>query len=182
MVDVKNASIVADIVDEYQELVTKEINCHFDKNDLIFEYMGDGILVLIKQQQRNINDNFISLKDRLINCISMSIKIKEIVSSFLKLKSENLVNVTIDFGIGISAGYILERPKVKRKSNIYIGSSINRSVKIGDAQDKSKGNIGIDIEPLDNLELEYNHNKISATSLDRVKYININEYEKFNKN
>ena len=182
MVDNKNVHIVADIIEDYQELVTNEINNFFDKTQITFEYMGDGILVLLKDEIRSTDNDDLSIKEKINKSINMSIKIKDNVNKFLEQKSESLTNVIIDFGIGLSAGEILERSKKTRNRSIYVSSAINSSVKIGDSQDKSKGNIGIDIKVLDKLALHYNKKNIKTTSLERVEYISMNEYEKLKKN
>ena len=170
MVDTKLLNNVVEIISEYQSLVTQKIKETFIKDDIIeINYMGDGIIVFIAQPNQNYSQEI-----QLIRCLFLAKDLKHSLKSFLHQKKKKFLNVDkIDFGIGISQGDIYM--DFSKGKNLYIGAALNHAVKIGDAQRTEKKNIGVEKHVFEKLNIPYEKEMQTSTSLENVSYIMIDD-------
>lgn len=171
MVDSKNLINVIEIVDGYQKLVTEKIKSEFTETDIItIEYMGDGIIVILANPYYDK-----TIPKSLIKCINLAIELKRSIKSYLKnMKMQYSMMEKVDFGIGISQGemYI----KLGTEKNSYIGAALNHAVKIGDVQDQTKHNIGIEQHVFEQLGIVDNIKRVlKSTNLEKVPYIMLDD-------
>jgi len=148
IVEEKILNNIAQIIYNYQNAITKTINQLYDKDDIAaIEYMGDGVMIIIKQQ---VDRNYQNIDIAFANNIYKSAKtIKNVVQNILKLEKEKYTNLDrIDFGMAISHSTIYQKNIIDDdKSNsrkMFFGVSLNRAAKIGNKMNSNKNHIGID--------------------------------------
>jgi len=147
IVEEKILKNIADLIYSYQEVVVKEIKKDFDNTEIAaIEYMGDGILIILKELNNEIRKNN---SDFFLKIYNNSKKIKSMVFEILELKKKEYTNLnSLDFGIGISASDIYQKNVFNKNTNkeraLFFGTSLNRAAKIGDVMNVKKKHIGID--------------------------------------
>ncbi len=165
IVEEKVLENIADIIYDYQELVTEKINKIFDKSTVsTIEYMGDGILVILNSENilEDLNDstNKLTISNLLCMEIYKASKIlKDSLSDFLQNKKEQYTGLEkLDFGVGISCSKIFQKYNKKDKRKIFFGTSLNRAAKIGDSMNEKYNNVAIDKEMYDEYLLDILNN------------------------
>lgn len=147
IVEEKILKNIADLIYSYQEVVISEVKENFDDTEIAaIEYMGDGILIILKELNNEISNKNSSF---ILKVYNNSKKIKRVVFDILELKKKEYTNLnSLDFGIGISASVIYQKNIFNKKTNkdrtLFFGTSLNRAAKIGDVMNVNKRHIGID--------------------------------------
>lgn len=149
IVEEKVLENIAQIIYNYQEAITNQINQIYNDEDVaVIEYMGDGVMIIIKQneKEKNINDtNTVSFAHEIYK---NAILIKNTVLEILKVEKEKYSDLDIiDFGMAISYSLIYQKNIISEKKihrKMFFGTSLNRATKIGNAMDAKKNHIGID--------------------------------------
>jgi len=161
IVEEKVLSNIADIIYDYQELVTKKINKIFNKKTIsTIEYMGDGILVILNNSlvSKNLSNSYKNSTTSDVICIEIykaSKILKDDLSEFLKNKKEQYTGLEkLDFGIGISCSKIFQKYHKKDERKIFFGTSLNRAAKIGDSMNEKYNNVAIDKKMYDEYLLD----------------------------
>jgi hypothetical protein len=158
IVEEKVLENIANIIYDYQELVTKKINEIFEKSTIsTIEYMGDGIMVVLNNShasESRIVDS-ISSDSFCLEIYEASKTLKSSLSEFLQNKKEQYMGLEkLDFGIGISCSKIFQKYHKKDNRKIFFGTSLNRAAKIGDSMNEKYNNIAIDKKMYDEYLLD----------------------------
>ncbi|ADV45876.1 hypothetical protein [Nitratifractor salsuginis] len=151
LVDDEILKKIAEIIYDYQNLINFEVNKYFNKETIsAIEYMGDGIMIIIKNNDVSAN---ISAKSYLHNPFCFKIyeagKIfRDSLDNFLQCQKEDYKKYIglkiLDFGIGLSYSKIFKKIHKRDNRNMFFGSSLNRAVKIGDSINKKYNHLAID--------------------------------------
>ena len=181
LVEDKPLKNIAKIIYKYQVNIATKINKLFFSNKIMtIEYMGDGILVIIKEDSNMIDNNSAIRKNNFeLKLYDSADVLREYMVSFItkvQKKYKSIISLDkLDFGMGISCSNIYYYNSADSRK-VFFGTSLNRAAKIGDAVNKDKNNFGIDLQLFEKIE---NCKSIKAnatytrTNLGRVEYVHL---------
>jgi len=144
------------------------------------EYMGDGILVIIKDYSKK-TDNYSAIKEGNfeLKLYDSADVLREYMVSFITKVQKNHKSIIsldkLDFGMGISYSNIYYHESEDSRK-VFFGTCLNRAAKIGDAMNKDKNNIGIDLqlfEKIENCKSIKANASYTRTNLGRVEYVHL---------
>ncbi len=150
IVEEKILENIAEIIYDYQEVITQKIKNLFSSDEIAtIEYMGDGVLIVLNRDQK---DNNLENNDHHVFALALYQNAKvlsSILDNFLETKKQRYPSLEkIDFGIGLSCSKIYQRNVYNennlKKREMFFGTCLNRAAKIGDSMSKDYNNIGID--------------------------------------
>ncbi len=179
LVEDKPLKNIAEIIYEYQVNIATKINkLFFSDKIMTIEYMGDGILVIIKDNSNMIDNNSGIRKNSFeLKLYDSADVLKQYMVSFIsKVQNEyeSMMSLDkLDFGMGISCSNIYYH-EAGDSRKVFFGTSLNRAAKIGDAVNKDKNNIGIDLqlfEKIENCKSIKTNTTYTRTNLGRVEYV-----------
>lgn len=158
LVEEKVLENIANIIYDYQNLVTVKVNKTFDKQTIsTIEYMGDGLMVVLNNSYVSENMIVDSPSPDLF-CLKIyeaGKTLKSSLSEFLKNQKKQYIGLEkLDFGIGISCSKIFQKYHKKEKRKIFFGTSLNRAAKIGDSMNEKYNNVAIDKQMYDEYLLD----------------------------
>jgi len=166
LVEEKILSNIANIIYNYQDLIDSKVHDIFNNKQIAaIEYMGDGIMIIIKELDM---DNYVNESNKICKEIyEGSKKIKKSLISFFEDQKEEYSGVEkLDFGIGISCSKIFQKYHEKGNRKIFFGTSLNRAAKIGDSMNAKYNHIAIDKKMYD----DYLLNTLDKLERNRLKF------------
>ncbi|WP_373033387.1 hypothetical protein [Sulfurovum sp.] len=166
IVEEKVLENIAQLIYNYQEVITQKINNLYTDEDIaIIEYMGDGVMIIIKQQELEVTNTDMFAH----NIYQNATTIKNSVLKILKLEKEKYTDLdSIDFGMAVSLSKIYQKNITTNRNQqrkMFFGVSLNRATKIGNAMDAKKNHIGIDKKMYDDYLVNtlHKYNMVKGT-------------------